>query len=26
MVTRLVEGKEWLAKVIKGEAQGQFTE
>ncbi|HRS21680.1 MAG TPA: dicarboxylate/amino acid:cation symporter, partial [Clostridia bacterium] len=25
MVTRLVEGKEWLAKVIKGEAQGQFT-
>jgi len=26
MVTRLVEGKEWLAKVIKGEAQGQVTE
>lgn len=26
MVTRLVEGKEWLAKVIKGEVQGQFTE
>ena len=26
MVTRLVEGKEWLAMVIKGEAQGQFTE
>ncbi|HNU79312.1 MAG TPA: dicarboxylate/amino acid:cation symporter [Bacillota bacterium] len=26
MVTRLVEGKEWLAKVIKGEAQGQITE
>lgn len=26
MVTRLVEGKDWLGKVIKREAQGQFTE
>ena len=26
MVTRLVEGKEWLGKVVKGEVQGQFTE
>lgn len=26
MVTRLVEGKEWLSKVVKREAQGQFTE
>ncbi len=26
MVTRLVEGKDWLVKVVKGEAQGQFTE
>lgn len=26
MVTRLVEGKEWLDKVVKREVQGQFTE
>lgn len=26
MVTRLVEGKEWLSKVVIREAQGQFTE
>lgn len=26
MVTRLVEGKDWLVNVVSGEAQGQFTE
>jgi Na+/H+-dicarboxylate symporter len=26
MVTRLVEGKEWLEKAVKREVQGQFTE